>query len=146
MPFAGAFRHGSNGTRTRDLPRDRPAVGKGVIPLLASSHPHSSVAVALGRCPVFATEASRICVKKTSEHYHYWQEKLGRVLPWGRLGENLTVALMPLEDEVAIGDRLRIDSAEFVVAQPRLPCFKLGIRFNDAAMVKYFLSSGRSGY
>jgi hypothetical protein len=49
-----------------------------------------------------------------------WQEKLGRFLPWGVFGENVTVASMQLEDEVAIGDRLGIDSAEFVVARPRL--------------------------
>ena len=54
-------------------------------------------------------------------------------------GENLTVEGVPLEDEVAIGDRLRIGTAEFVVTQPRLPCFKLGIRFDDAGMVRRFL-------
>ena len=53
---------------------------------------------------------------------------------------------MPLEDELAIGDRLRVGSAEFVVTQPRLPCFKLGIRFDDAGMVRRFLRAGRSGY
>lgn len=81
-----------------------------------------------------------------AEHYPYWQEELGRDLPWGMFGENLTVEGMPLEDEVAIGDRLRIGSAEFVVTQPRLPCFKLGIRFDDAGMVRRFLKAGRSGY
>ena len=64
----------------------------------------------------------------------------------GHLRENLTVEDAPLEHEVAIGDRLRIGSAEFLVTQPRLPCFKLGIRFNDPGMVRRFLRAGRSGY
>jgi MOSC domain-containing protein YiiM len=81
-----------------------------------------------------------------TEHYPYWQEELGRALPWGMFGENLTVEGAPLEDELAIGDRLRIGSTEFVVSQPRLPCYKLGIRFDDAGMVRRFLASGRSGY
>jgi MOSC domain-containing protein YiiM len=81
-----------------------------------------------------------------AEHYPYWQEELGRALPWGMFGENLTVAGAPLEDELAIGDRLRIGSTELVVSQPRLPCYKLGIRFDDAGMVRRFLASGRSGY
>jgi MOSC domain-containing protein YiiM len=81
-----------------------------------------------------------------AEHYPSWQQELGRELPWGMFGENLTVEGAPLEDEVAIGDRLRIGSAEFVVTQPRLPCFKLGIRFDDAGMVRRFLKAGRSGY
>ena len=61
-------------------------------------------------------------------------------------GENLTVAGVPLEDELALGDRLRVGTAELVVVQPRLPCFKLGIRFADPGMVKRFLGAGRSGY
>ncbi len=81
-----------------------------------------------------------------AEHYPYWQHELGRKLPWGIFGENLTVEDAPLEHEVAIGDRLRIGSAEFLVTQPRLPCFKLGIRFNDPGMVRRFLRAGRSGY
>ena len=81
-----------------------------------------------------------------AEHYPYWREELGRDLSWGAFGENLTVEGMPLEDEVAIGDRLRIGSCEFLVTQPRLPCFKLGIRFDDAKMVRRFLVAGRSGY
>ena len=80
------------------------------------------------------------------EHYGYWQTELGRELPWGMFGENLTVAGLPLEHEIAIGDRLRAGSAEFVVSQPRVPCYKLGIRFGDDGMVKRFLQAGRSGY
>jgi MOSC domain-containing protein YiiM len=81
-----------------------------------------------------------------AEHYSYWQDELGHALPWGMFGENLTVEGMPDEDEVAIGDRLRIGTATFVITQPRLPCFKLGIRFNDAGMVRRFLEAARTGY
>jgi MOSC domain-containing protein YiiM len=81
-----------------------------------------------------------------AEHYLWWQEELGRELPWGSFGENLTVEGMPLEDETAVGDCWRVGTAELVVTQPRLPCFKLGIRFGDPGMVKRFLASGRSGF
>lgn len=81
-----------------------------------------------------------------AEHYPYWQEELGRDLPWGMFGENLTVEGVPLENETAIGDRFGIGSAELVVTQPRLPCFKLGIRFNDPAMVRRFVAAARTGY
>jgi MOSC domain-containing protein YiiM len=81
-----------------------------------------------------------------AEHYAPWQAELGRELPWGMFGENLTLEGLPLEDELAIGDRLGIGAAEFVVCQPRMPCFKLGIRFDDAMMVKRFLQARRSVY
>jgi MOSC domain-containing protein YiiM len=81
-----------------------------------------------------------------SEHYEYWRLELPAVaLPWGVFGENLTTEGL-LEADVRIGDRLRIGSAEFFVTQPRLPCFKLGIRFGDDHMVKRFKQSGRSGF
>ena len=81
-----------------------------------------------------------------AEHYPFWRSELGDNVPWGMFVENLTLEGLPLEDELAIGDRLRIGTAEFEVVQPRLPCFKLGIRFADPLMVKRFLVSGRSGY
>lgn len=81
-----------------------------------------------------------------SEHYAYWREQLPDMeLPWGAFGENLTTEGL-LEDSVMIGDRLRAGSAEFVVTQPRLPCFKLGIRFGSERMIARFLRSGRSGF
>ena len=81
-----------------------------------------------------------------SEHYAYWRLELpGMDLPWGAFGENLTTRGV-LEDEIRIGDRLRIGAAEFVVTQPRMPCFKLGIRFGNADMVKRFLVSARTGF
>jgi MOSC domain-containing protein YiiM len=81
-----------------------------------------------------------------SEHYPFWREELlGMDLPWGVFGENFTTNGL-LEETVRIGDRLRVGSAEFVVTQPRMPCFKLGIRFNRPDIVKRFLQSGRSGF
>jgi MOSC domain-containing protein YiiM len=81
-----------------------------------------------------------------SEHYAYWREQLPDFpLPWGAFGENFTTDGL-FENEVRIGDRLRIGTAEFGVTQPRMPCFKLGIRFDRAEMVKRFLRSGRSGF
>src|SRR5262249_25872602 len=64
-----------------------------------------------------------------SEHYLFWREKIsGLDLPWGAFGENFTTEGL-LEGAVYIGDRLRVGRAEFIVTQPRMPCFKLGIRF-----------------
>ncbi|PYQ51267.1 MAG: MOSC domain-containing protein [Acidobacteria bacterium] len=81
-----------------------------------------------------------------SEHYAYWRKDLpGTDLPWGAFGENLTTAGL-LESEVRIGDRLRVGSADFVVTQPRMPCYKLAVRFGRDDMVKRFLASGRSGF
>jgi MOSC domain-containing protein YiiM len=81
-----------------------------------------------------------------SEHYPFWREKFpDMTLPWGVFGENFTTQGL-LEETLHIGDRLRVGSAEFVVTQPRMPCFKLGIRFNQPDMVKRFLESGRTGF
>jgi len=81
-----------------------------------------------------------------SEHYESWKRELGdTALTWGNFGENLTTAGL-LEDHVRIGDTLRMGTAEFMVTQPRLPCFKLGIRFNRPDMVKRFHKNGWSGF
>src|SRR3989454_2185403 len=81
-----------------------------------------------------------------SEHYAFWRNELpGTDFSWGAFGENLTTEGL-LEDRVHIGDRFRAGSAEFIVTQPRMPCFKLGIRFNRPDIVKRFLQSGRSGF
>ncbi len=81
-----------------------------------------------------------------SEHYAYWGRDLPGVdLPWGAFGENFTTEGL-LEDGIQIGDRLQVGSAEFVVTQPRMPCYKLGIRFGREDMVKRFLKSGRTGF
>jgi MOSC domain-containing protein YiiM len=81
-----------------------------------------------------------------SEHYADWRAELPTAdLPWGVFGENLTIEGL-LEHEIRPGDRLRIGSAEFEVTVPRMPCFKLGIRFGDDLMVRRFARSGRSGF
>jgi MOSC domain-containing protein YiiM len=81
-----------------------------------------------------------------AEHYDYWRRELDiDALPWAAFGENLTTSGI-LEADVAIGDRVRVGSVELMVTQPRLPCFKLGIRFGRDDMVKRFLQSGRSGF
>ena len=66
-------------------------------------------------------------------------------LTWGAFGENFTTEGL-LESKVMIGDRLRIGSAEFEITQPRLPCYKLGIRFGRDDMIKRFLRSRRTGF
>ena len=81
-----------------------------------------------------------------SEHYGFWRDQLpDRQLTWGVFGENLTTEGLS-EEMLHVGDHLRIGSVELVVTQPRLPCFKLGIRFDRADMVKRFLASRRSGF
>jgi MOSC domain-containing protein YiiM len=81
-----------------------------------------------------------------AEHYDFWRHELpGVELPFGMFGENVTVEGLR-EDEVNLGDRFRIGSAEFQVTQPRLPCYKLGLKFGRADMVKRFLHSRRTGF
>lgn len=81
-----------------------------------------------------------------SEHYQFWREELPDLeLTWGAFGENLTIEGL-LENAVYIGDSLRVGSAHFVVTQPRLPCFKLGIRLGREDMVERFFRSNRSGF
>ena len=80
------------------------------------------------------------------EHYPHWRDELGEELPCGAFGENLTVGRLPVEEQVAVGDRFRIGTAELVVTQPRFPCYKVGLRFGRADMVNWFLASGRTGY
>ena len=80
-----------------------------------------------------------------SEHYAYWADELpGKELPFGIFGENLTTTGLT-EEATRIGDRFRIGSAVLEVTQPRMPCYKLGIRFERTDMVKRFWQSGRSG-
>ncbi|HYS52670.1 MAG TPA: MOSC domain-containing protein [Thermoanaerobaculia bacterium] len=81
-----------------------------------------------------------------SEHYAFWRAELPDMeLSWGAFGENFTTEGL-IESEVMIGDRMQIGSAEFQVTQPRMPCFKLGIRFGRDDMIKRFLRSGRTGF
>lgn len=80
------------------------------------------------------------------EHYEYWKAELpGQPLPIGVFGENFTIEGLD-ENTAYIGDRFSIGSAEVVVSQPRLPCYKLGIRFGSDAMPRRFLASRRTGF
>jgi MOSC domain-containing protein YiiM len=80
-----------------------------------------------------------------SEHYEYWRKELpGVELTWGNFGENFTTEGL-MEENARIGDEFRIGGAVVKVAQPRFPCYKLGIRFDRADMVKRFWASKRSG-
>ena len=80
------------------------------------------------------------------EHYDYWKQELGRDdLTYGKFGENLTVEGM-LEDTIHIGDVFRIGEALVGVSQPRVPCFKLGIKMGNPRIVKPFLESTRVGF
>lgn len=81
-----------------------------------------------------------------AEHYPFWKGELpGMDLPYGIFGENLTTEGLS-EQDVCIGDRLRAGSALLQVTQPRMPCFKLAIRFDRSDMVKRFWQSERSGF
>jgi MOSC domain-containing protein YiiM len=80
------------------------------------------------------------------EHYVFWSKELpGTQLEYGNFGENLTTEGI-LETEIFIGDRLRIGTAEFIVTEPRMPCYKLGIRFGRKDILRRFLQSRRSGF
>lgn len=80
-----------------------------------------------------------------AEHYDTWRVELPEVdLPFGAFGENLTIAGLD-EDALAIGDRLRAGTAELIVRQPRIPCYKLGVRLGRDDILKRFLNSDRSG-
>jgi MOSC domain-containing protein YiiM len=80
-----------------------------------------------------------------SEHYEFWRQEFpGMELHWGMFGENLTTEGLN-EENACIGDHFRIGEAVVKVTQPRIPCYKLGIRFGRDDMVKRFLASRRSG-
>jgi MOSC domain-containing protein YiiM len=80
-----------------------------------------------------------------SEHYDEWRRELPEVeFPRAVFGENLTTE--GLFEDVRIGDRFRIGTAEFMVTQPRMPCYKLGIRFGRMDVLKRMLKNGRTGF
>jgi len=81
-----------------------------------------------------------------SEHYPFWRANFPALeFNWGMLGENFTIEGLD-ERTTHIGDRFAVGSAEFVVAQPRMPCYKLGIRLGDPRAIKILLQSRRSGF
>ncbi|HEX6772651.1 MAG TPA: MOSC domain-containing protein [Acidobacteriaceae bacterium] len=86
-----------------------------------------------------------------TEYYAYWQTEFpGRSLPYGSFGENFSISGLAqeglAEESIHVGDRFSAGSAEVVVTQPRLPCYKLGIKFESDDMVKRFLESRRTGF
>jgi MOSC domain-containing protein YiiM len=81
-----------------------------------------------------------------AEHYPFWRREFPDIdMPWGMFGENFTLEGL-LENEVNIGDRLRVGSAEFMVTEPRMPCYKLGIKFGRKDVIPRFLKSARPGF
>jgi MOSC domain-containing protein YiiM len=81
-----------------------------------------------------------------SEHYDYWKRELPEMkLPWGMFGENFTTAGL-FESELNIGDKFQVGSAIVMVTEPRMPCYKLGIKFGRPDIVKKFLASERTGF
>lgn len=80
------------------------------------------------------------------ESYRYWEERLGRsgLVP-GQFGENFTIEGLP-DGEVCIGDRYRIGTALFEVTQPRVTCYRVGIRMDEPPMAALLTSSGRPGF
>ncbi len=80
------------------------------------------------------------------ESYRYWQEQLKRTdFVHGQFGENFTVEGLP-DDAVCIGDRYQIGTALFEVTQPRVTCYRVGIRMNEPRMAALLTSSGRPGF
>lgn len=81
-----------------------------------------------------------------AEHYDFWKRELPEMdLPWGMFGENFTTTGL-LEAEINIGDKFRIATAEVMVTQPRMPCYKLGLKFGRSDIIKRFLQSERTGF
>jgi MOSC domain-containing protein YiiM len=90
--------------------------------------------------------ASKAVYAYPSEHYEFWRKELPDMnLPFGMFGENFTTEGL-LEDSINIGDHFRIGKAEVMVTEPRMPCYKLGIKFGRADIVKRFLQSRRTGF
>ena len=80
------------------------------------------------------------------DSYRYWQERLGRSdFTYGQFGENFTVDGLS-DDEVCVGDRYRIGEALFEVTQPRVTCYRVGIRMNEPRMAALLTSSGKPGF
>ncbi|MEU9141350.1 MOSC and FAD-binding oxidoreductase domain-containing protein [Streptomyces sp. NPDC048404] len=81
-----------------------------------------------------------------SQSYRYWAEQLGRNdLTFGMFGENFTVDGLP-DDEVCVGDRYRIGEAEFEVTQPRVTCYRVGMRLGEPAMASLLVAHHRPGF
>ena len=81
-----------------------------------------------------------------SEHYDFWKRELPEMtLPWGMFGENFTTEGL-IESEINIGDKFGVGTAKIMVTEPRMPCYKLGLRFGRTDIIRRFLQSERSGF
>ena len=81
-----------------------------------------------------------------SEHYDFWKRELPEMtLPWGMFGENFTTQGL-IESEMNIGDKFGIGTAKIMVTEPRMPCYKLGLKFGRTDIIRRFLQSERSGF
>ena len=81
-----------------------------------------------------------------AEHYEFWKRELPDMnLPYGMFGENFTTKGL-VEDNVNVGDRFRVGEAEIMATEPRMPCYKLGIKFGRPDIIKKFFESRRTGF
>ncbi|HJV45926.1 MAG TPA: MOSC domain-containing protein [Bacillota bacterium] len=79
------------------------------------------------------------------EHYPFWEQKLGMKLEVGAFGENLTIQGL-LEEDVCIGDKYQLGEAIVEVSQPRQPCYKLSVKYNNPELPLLFQNTGFTGY
>lgn len=87
----------------------------------------------------------KACYAYSSDHYEFWKKLFPEVdMTYGAFGENLTISGLN-ESQIQIGDKYEVGTAIIEVAQPRQPCMKLGIRFNDQSVVKLFIQNQFSG-
>lgn len=87
----------------------------------------------------------KACYTYSSDHYNFWKERYPTLdWDWGMFGENLTIEGLD-ESKIKLGSIYSIGEALVQVSQPRIPCFKLGIRFNDSKVVKEFIQASYPG-
>ena len=80
-----------------------------------------------------------------SEHYEFWKKEIvDYIYSWGNFGENLTTVGL-FEDKVNVGDQFQIGTTKLIATQPRMPCYKLGVRFGRMDIIRRFMTSERSG-
>ena len=90
--------------------------------------------------------ASKAVYSYPAEHYDYWKRELPKMeLPWGMFGENFTTEGL-FEQATYIGDQFEIGGALVMVTEPRMPCYKLGIKFGRSDIIKKFLASRLTGF
>lgn len=80
----------------------------------------------------------------SADDYEFWREQLGRPLGFGAFGENLTISGFSTAD-ACVGDVLAVGAARLQAVQPREPCYKLGLKFEDNKLIKRFLDAERWG-